>query len=406
MPACLICQTAIEPFIDFGKMPIANGFLTPDQFPDEYFFNLRVAHCPKCSMVQLTELVEERRMFHENYAFFSSTSAWMQRHFAGFASFVLDRYVTNEDPFVVEIGSNDGIMLRHFAERGIRHLGIEPSANVAAVARERGVNTIGEFFGEELARRIVAEHGQADAFLGANVMCHIPYMHSVVEGIRLLLKPTGVLIFEDPFLGDIVEKTSYDQIYDEHAFYFSVGSLRNLFAMHGMEIIEALPQAVHGGSMRYVVAHQGAFPVGESVRSVEALEARLGLSTPECYERLRANIEASRDALRKLLQAKRDAGQRVVGYAATSKSTTVTNYCGITPDLVEFISDTTPIKQGKFSPGVHIPVRPHDEFARSYPDYALLFGWNHRDEIVAKESAFRDAGGKWIVYVPRVEVVE
>lgn len=405
MPACLICEAPIEPFLDFGRMPIANGFLTPDQFGDEYFFNLRVAHCPRCSMVQLTELVDREKMFHENYAFFSSTSAWMQRHFESFANFVLERYATGDDPFVCEIGSNDGIMLRHFAARGIRHLGIEPSANVAEVARSKGVNTISEFFDENVARRIRGEHGPADAFLGANVMCHIPYMHSVVEGIRLLLKPKGVLIFEDPFLGDIVEKTSYDQIYDEHAFYFCVGSLRRLFAMHGMEIVEALPQNVHGGSMRYVVAHQGAWPVGESVRKVEALEARLGLDTPEAYTRLRQNVERSRDELRALLMRVRGEGKRVVGYAATSKSTTVTNYCGITPDLVELISDTTPIKQGKYSPGVHIPVKPHDEFKARYPDYALLFGWNHRDEILEKEQAFRDAGGKWIVYVPRVEIV-
>lgn len=405
MPACLICNTPIEPFINFGKMPIANGFLNPDQFADEYFFELKVAHCENCSMVQLTELVDREKMFHEQYAFFSSTSSWMQRHFAAFAQFALDRYVTDQDPFVVEIGSNDGILLTHFAERGIRHLGIEPSANVAEVARGRGINTIGEFFDENVARRIRDTNGPVDAFMGANVMCHIPYMHSVVAGIRLLLKPQGVLIFEDPSLGDIVEKTSYDQIYDEHAFYFAYGSLSHLFAMHEMEIVEAIPQHVHGGSMRYVVGLKGARPVGESVRVLQAREEQLGLRTRACYERLRANVERSRDELRALLERLRDERQRVVGYAATSKSTTVTNYCGITPDLVEFISDTTPIKQGKFSPGVHIPVRSHDEFAARYPDFALLFGWNHRDEIMEKEAAFRAAGGKWIVYVPRVEVV-
>jgi methylation protein EvaC len=406
MAQCLICETPIEPFLDFGRMPIANGFLTPDQFSDEYFFNLAVGHCPKCSMVQLTELVERERMFHEQYAFFSSTSAWMQRHFGAFAQFVLERYASGDDPFVAEIGSNDGIMLRHFAERGIRHLGIEPSANVAEVARGRGVRTISQFFDENLARRILEENGPVDAFLGANVMCHIPYMHSVVAGIRLLLKPKGVLIFEDPFLGDIVEKTSYDQIYDEHAFYFSVGSLSHLFRMHGMEIVDALPQTVHGGSMRYVVAIEGARPVSDGVREVLAREEALGLRTPDAYERLRRNVERSRDDLRALLEKVRGEGKRVVGYGATSKSTTVTNYCGLTPELVEFISDTTPIKQGKFSPGVHIPVRPYTEFTANYPDYALLFAWNHRDEIMEKESAFRAAGGKWLVYVPRVGVVE
>jgi methylation protein EvaC len=406
MPVCLICETAIAPFISFGRMPIANGFLTPDQFADEYFFELAVAHCPRCSMVQLTELVDRERMFHENYAFFSSTSSWMQRHFASFAEYVTQNWITDADPFVAEIGSNDGIMLRNFASRSIRHLGIEPSANVAEVAHAHGVNTTTEFFDENLARRILEEHGPADAFLGANVMCHIPYMHSVVAGIRLLLKPKGVLIFEDPFLGDIIERTSYDQIYDEHAFYFSLGSLTHLFRMHGMEIVDALPQEVHGGSMRWVVAREGAHPVRDSVRVLAEREAALGLATAECYQRFRGNVERSRDELVALLRSLRQERKRVVGYAATSKSTTVTNYCGIGPELVEFISDTTPIKQGKYSPGTHIPVRSHADFAADYPDYALLFGWNHRREIVEKERAFRDAGGKWIVYVPRVEVVE
>lgn len=405
MPACLICDTPIGPFISFGRMPIANGFLTPDQFADEYFFDLDVGFCRRCSMVQLTQLVDRSRMFHEHYAFFSSTSAGMQSHFERFAGSVVDDLLVDDDPFVVEIGSNDGILLRHFAGRGIRHLGIEPSANVAEVARSRGVTTTTEFFDEDLARRIVSEHGMADAFLGANVMCHIPYLHSVVAGIRLLLKPRGVLVFEDPSLGDIVEKTAYDQIYDEHAFYFSVGSLSYLFAMHGMEIVEAVPQPVHGGSMRYVVAHAGARPVGESVRVATEREAALGLRSEACWEGFRRNVEQSRDQLSELLQQCRADGRRVVGYAATSKSTTVTNYCRITPDLVEFISDTTPIKQGKFSPGAHIPVRSPEEFSARYPDYALLFGWNHRDEIMAKEAAFRSAGGRWIVYVPRVEVI-
>jgi methylation protein EvaC len=406
MPGCLVCETAVEPFMSFGQMPIANGFLTPDEFSSEYFFPLAVGHCPNCSMVQLVERVERERMFHENYAFFSSSSAWMQRHFAGFAEQVVDRYLGGPDPFVVEIGSNDGIMLRHFAARGIRHLGVEPSANVAQVARDYGVRTVSSFFDEGLARRILEEDGRADALLGANVMCHIPYIHSVVEGFRRLLRPKGVLVFEDPFLGDIIEKTAYDQIYDEHAFYFSLGSLSRMFDMHGMEVVDAIPQAAHGGSMRYVVSHKGAHPVRDAVAQLAEHERRLGLHDPRCYEQFRARVGHSRDDLVALLRRCRGEGKRVVGYAATSKSTTVTNYCGLTPDLVEFISDTTPTKQGKYSPGVHIPVRPPDAFAVDYPDYALLFGWNHRQEILAKESGFRDAGGRWIVYVPRVEVVE
>ena len=405
MKSCLVCERSIEPFLSFGRMPIANGFLSPDQFADEYFFELKVAFCENCRMVQLAELVERERMFHDNYAFFSSTSAYMAQHFWEFASWVRRTYLTDDDLFVVEMGSNDGIMLRHFAEAGIRHLGIEPSANVAEVARQKSVQTVSQFFDEELATRILNEHGPADAFLGANVMCHIPYIHSVFAGIKKLLKPRGILAFEDPYLGDIVEKTSYDQIYDEHAFYFSAESVSFLAALHDLELIDVLPQKVHGGSMRYVLGHRGAYSVSPSVDRLREKEASLGLARPETYARLRRNVEASRDELRDMLEELNREGQRVAGYAATSKSTTVTNYCGLTPALVEFISDTTPIKQGKYSPGAHIPVRPYEEFKTNYPDYGLLFGWNHAEEIMAKEQAFRAAGGKWIVYVPKVQVL-
>ena len=403
MTSCLICKEPISPFISFGRMPIANGFLTADQFTDEPFFGLDVGFCPKCKMVQLTELVDPGKMFHENYAFFSSTSMRMAEHFRAMAEDVKARYL-GPSPFVVEIGSNDGIMLQHFAKDGIRHLGVEPSANVAEVARGKGINTICEFFDTALAGKIVAEYGQADAFLGANVMCHIPTMHSVVGGVKLLLKPKGVLIFEDPYLGDIIEKTSYDQIYDEHAFYFSVTSLDHLFADHDMEIVDVIPQSTHGGSMRYVVAHRGAWPVAPSVPAQRAKEQALGLGKAETYDRFRRNVENSRTELMALLRKLKAEGKRVVAYGATSKSTTVTNYCGITPDLIEFVSDTTPIKQGKFSPGAHIPVKPHSEFAARYPDYALLFAWNHGEEIKAKETGFTAAGGKWIVYVPKVAI--
>ena len=406
MKDCLICKASVEPFINFGNMPLGNGFLVPEQFGDEYYFPMRVGFCPLCGMVQLLDQPDRERMFHENYAFFSGTSHFMSRHFKAFADHVAADYFVCDKPFVVEMGSNDGIMLQNFANVGIRHLGVEPSKNVAQVAIDKGVNTVTEFFEVGLAHRIVAENGQADAFLAANVMCHIPYLHSIVEGIRILLKPTGVVMFEDPYLGDIIEKTSYDQIYDEHTFLFSVGSVSYLFEQYGMEVIDVEPQTTHGGSMRYVIAHKGTRPVSANVDAQRETEYSLGLQISETYERFRLNCEKSCGQLMALLNDLKSQGKRVVGYGATSKSTTITNYCGITPDLVEFISDTTPIKQGKFSPGVHIPVRPHEEFVSDYPDYALLFAWNHAREIMEKENAFRAGGGKWIVYVPQVTVLD
>jgi len=405
MKDCLICGSSIEPFISFGRMPIANGFLAPEQFDSEYFFELQAGFCPECMMVQLLEQPEREMMFHQDYSFFSSTSSRQVQHFKEFAGSVTRNYLNSSDPFIVEIGSNDGIMLQNFVSSGIRHLGVEPSANVAAAAAEKGIATISEFFDEGLGQSIVADHGHADAVLAANVMCHIPYLHSVAAGIKLLLRPGGVLMFEDPYLGDIVEKTSYDQIYDEHAFYFSVASVSCLFESHDMEVVDVMPQKVHGGSMRYVVAHKGTRSVSEAVFEQREKEKRAGLHLPETYEQLRRRIEQSRDRLVDLLGDLRRQKKRVVGYAATSKSTTVTNYCGITPHLLEFISDTTPIKQSKYSPGAHIPVRPYEDFCENYPDYALLFGWNHAEEIMAKEQRYMGSGGKWIVYIPEVRII-
>ena len=405
MSRCLICQTEFEPFISFGRMPLGNGFLTADQFHQEYFFELGVGFCSDCGMVQLMEQPERERMFNESYAFYSSTSVRMAEHFKEFTERVKADFLESADPFVVELGSNDGVMLQHFASSGIRHLGIEPSANVAQVAMDKGVRTVCRFFDEGLAREILTEHGQADAILGANVMCHIPYLHSVAAGIKMLLKSHGVLIFEDPYLGGIVEKTSYDQIYDEHVFYFSVASVSYLFEQHGMEVVDVVPQNVHGGSMRYVISHRGARKVSPSVPAQRDRERALGLDRPETYEGLRRNIQRSREQLMTLLRELRSQGKRVVGYGATSKSATVTNYCGITSELVEFISDTTPIKQHRFSPGAHIPVRPYQEFVADYPDYALLFAWNHAEEIMAKEDRFQSTGGRWILYVPEVRVL-
>lgn len=405
MVNCRICNTVCKECIDFGKMPLANGFLSPAEFLKEFFFELKVGFCEHCSMFQLINQPDREQMFNQNYPFFSGTSKAMGVHFREFANRVIRDYLTDDDPFVVEIGSNDGIMLKHFSNVGIRHLGIEPSANVAKVAIDQGIKTIVEFFDEELAEKVVHEHGQANAFLGANVMCHIPYLHSVVNGIKILLKPDGIVMFEDPYLGDVIENTTYDQIYDEHTFLFSVHSIQYLFKMHGMEVIDIEPQETHGGSMRYVIAHEGARSVSENVHNQLEKEKKMGLHKPETYDMFRRNCAHSRDKLMALLNDIRSRAKSIVGYAATSKSTTIINYCGITTDHLDYICDTTPIKQGKYSPGAHIPIRPYEDFLDNYPDYALLFAYNHSKEIMAKEQKFIQQKGKWITYVPEVKIL-
>lgn len=402
---CLVCGNKVEHVISFGDMPIANGFLPEDMFEKEKFYPLDVGFCPTCSMVQLTKLVDKEDMFNENYAYFASTSRRMVEHFKKFAYWVMETYLS-EDPFVVEIGSNDGIMLQNYAKENIKHVGVEPSENVAQAAREKGINTLSCFFDKENAQKIKVEYGEADVIAGTNVMCHLPYIHSVFDGVTSLLKPQGVLIFEDPYVGDIVRKTSYDQIYDEHAFYFSVSSVSYLAGMHGLEVIDALPQNVHGGSMRYILARKGARDVSDRVREIMANEEKQGLKQLSTYQAFAANVAQNKEDLLTLLKRLKAEGKRIVGYGATSKSTTVLNYCGIGPEYIEFISDTTPIKQGKYTPGMHIPVKPYEAFVSDYPEYALLFAWNHGEEIIANETAFKDAGGKFILYVDQVRVDE
>ncbi len=403
--ACLVCRSEIKPVISFGQQPIANGFLSPEKFKDEYFFELKIGWCPKCAMVQLLEQPEPEMMFNENYAFFSGTSRYMAVHFEKFAKTMMDRYVKGSNSFVVEIGSNDGIMLKHFKNAGVGHLGIEPSANVAAVAKKEGINTWVRFFNAETARAIVKEYGQADGFVAANVMCHLPDLHSIAEGIKILIKDKGVVAFEDPYLMDVLEKVSYDQVYDEHMCLFSATSIQYLFNQYGMELIDVEPQITHGGSMRYYIGHKGQHTVSKNVDQFLTMEKEKGILKEQTFKKFYDDCEKSKADLMTLLKSLKEQKKRVVGYAATSKSTTVINYCGITPDLVEFISDTTPIKQGKFSPGKHIPILPVEKFAANPPDYALLFGWNHKNEIMEKEKNFTERGGRWITYVPKVEII-
>jgi methylation protein EvaC len=401
---CRLCNANTYPFLSFGQMPIANGFLAPEEYSKEFFFELKVVYCESCVMVQIADGVDPEKMFHDHYAFFSSTSNRMAKHFEQFAKDMIQNQMQDQHPFIIELGSNDGILLQHMANAKIHHLGIEPSANVAEVARQKGVQTLECFFDEKAARSILEKEGQADVILGANVMCHIPDLNAVARGAQILLKKGGALIFEDPYLGDIIKKTSYDQIYDEHFFYFSLLSVQRLFSKHGMCIFDAEPQTVHGGTMRYFIAREGERIVSDRVKKFMQNERDLGLDQLKTFENFGDRVHQSKNDLMDLLNQLKTDGKRVVAYGATSKSTTVTNFCGITPEHIEFISDTTPIKQGKFSPGAHIPIRPYDAFSQKYPEYALLFAWNHADEIMDKESDFKKSGGKWIVYVPTVEV--
>jgi methylation protein EvaC len=295
-------------------------------------------------------------------------------------------------------------MLKAVAESGVRHLGVEPSAGVAKLAADKGIRVRTDFFEERTATGIARAEGRADVIYAANTLCHIPYLESVLTGVSALLAPTGVLIFEDPYFGDIIERTSFDQIYDEHFFFFTVRSVRQMGARYGLDLVDVERLGVHGGEVRYTLAPAGTRRPATAVGRLLAEEYERGLTDRPTLDRFGADVRRIRSDLTSLLRRLRDEGSRVAGYGATAKSATVTNFCGIGPDLVPFVCDTSPTKQGRLTPGTHIPVRDPGAFTDPYPDYAVLFAWNHADEIMAKEQGFRDSGGRWIRYVPDVHV--
>ncbi|MEU3168906.1 class I SAM-dependent methyltransferase [Streptosporangium sp. NPDC006930] len=404
MSTCRVCDGDVVEFLDLGRQPLSDHFRSGPGLPGEFFYRLAVGVCEDCTMVQLVEEVPREKMFHEDYPYYSSGSSVMQKHFEDTARRFLKTELTGPDPFIVEIGSNDGVLLRTIHEAGVRHLGFEPSGKVADVARASGLRVRGDFFEEVSAIEVHESEGSADVIYGANTICHIPYLKSVFRGVDALLAPGGVFVFEDPYLGDILEKRSFDQIYDEHFFFFTARSVQAMAARFGFELIDAERLPVHGGEVRYTIARAGARRPSEALARLIAEEDARGLSDLRRLHRFVADIHGIRDDLVGLLRRLKDEGKTVVAYGATAKSATVTNFCGIGPDLVAWVCDTTPAKQGRLTPGMHIPVRSPDAFAAEAADYALLFAWNHAEEIMAKEQEFRRAGGQWILYVPEVHI--
>lgn len=403
MGKCKVCSHKTESIMSFGKMPIANGFISSVS-DDEFVYELKVDICPACFMVQLGETVKPDMMFNENYHFISSTSLVMIKHFEGVASEITGIISSEKSPFVAELGCNDGVMLQHLLSRKIRHLGVEPSKNVAQLAKNKGIEVLEDFFNSSTAENIVRRHGQADVVCGSNVMCHIEDINSVFDGINILLKDNGIFFFEDPYLFDIVKKSSFDQIYDEHVYYFSGLSISELAKRHSMKLVDMAHQDVHGGSMRYYLKKDNSRVISDRVKELFSKEKECKLHEPDSYTKFRDNVNHICKDLKNTLLKLKKAGNRIAGYGATSKSTTLLNYSGIGPEIIDYISDITPTKINKYTPGTHIPVKPYEFFKTDYPPYTLLLAWNHEKEILEKEKDYREKGGKFITFFPEVTI--
>ncbi|NJP64824.1 class I SAM-dependent methyltransferase [Streptomyces sp. ventii] len=397
-----MCKDVVHEFFDFGRHPLSQAFLSAEDAAvpgREYRYRLAIGVCESCRMVQLLEEIPRERKFHRGYPYHSSGSTVMHRHFTEIGRRFLGTELSGDDPLLVEIGSNDGVTLRTVAEAGVRQLGFEPTGTGGAGRMHRA------FFDAGSAREVRAAEGPADVIYSANTVCDIADIAEVFAGADALLTADGVLVFEDPYWGEIIERTSFDQIYDEHFYFFTASSVATTAARFGFELVDVERLPVHGGQLRYWLARSGRRAPAPAVAEVLAEEEARGLTSAETLKSFAATLLGIGDDLVALLRKLSAEGHSIVGYGATAKSSTVLNYCGIGPDLLPFICDTTPAKHGTVTPGSHIPVREAAAFRSPYPDYALLLAWNHAEEIQANEEEFRAAGGKWILYVPEVRIV-
>jgi methylation protein EvaC len=356
-------------------------------------------------MAQQLETVPPNEMYRADYPYRASGSLMIRRHFEEVARLIIETSPGGKDGFVVEIGSNDGVMLKTLSAAGVRHLGVDPAAYAGDVARAHGVNIRTDFFNATAGREIYAEQGPASLIFSANTFSHITDLGSIFQGVDSLLSPDGLFVFEDRSLADILRHNYFDQIYDEHIYLFSVTSVHAMAAHFGFELVDAEHLPLHGGSIRYTVARKGTREPAEAVARFLAQERTEGIAEASTFDQFAGDITRIKEDLVALLSDLRSEGRSVVGYGATSRSATVLNYCGIGADLLPLVCDSTVEKQGRVTPGSKIPVCPPSAFVDPYPDYALLFAWNHADEIMAKERQFHESGGRWIMYVPKVHVI-
>jgi len=403
--SCRSCgATSLPLILSLGRMPLANALLSAPQLDEpEDRYPLDLVFCQDCTLVQITETVPPTRLFSE-YAYFSSYSDTMLAHARGLVERVIAERRLDEGSLAIEIASNDGYLLQYYRQAGVPVLGIEPAANTARVAEERGVRTLVTFFGDAVAAHLCADGVHADVVHAHNVLGHVPDLPGVARGIRAILKPDGRAIVEVPYVRELIDKREFDTIYHEHLSYFSLTALVRLFARHGLAVVDVETLRIHGGSLRVTLAHDGA-PAAASVARLLEEEERDGLTGIAYYQRFAQAVQELSGSLTRLLSDLRGQQRRLAAYGAAAKGTTLLNYCGIGRDLLDFVVDRSPHKQGRFMPGVRLPIVAPSRLLDERPDYVLLLTWNFADEILAQQAEFRRGGGRFIVPVPDVSVV-
>lgn len=404
---CRSCGAALNhTFVDLGMSPLANSYIKPERLNRmEPFYPLHVYVCEKCLLVQLEQFSSPHDIFSD-YAYFSSFSDSWLAHAKAYVEMIVERFHLGQQAKVVEIASNDGYLLKNFVARGIPVLGVEPAANVAEVARKNGINTRVAFFGEKTALELKGNEWSADLIIGNNVLAHVPDLNDFVRGLKILLKPTGLITMEFPHLLQLMEYNQFDTIYHEHFSYFSFLAVEQVFARHGMKLFDVEELPTHGGSLRIYACHNGdgSKSIGARAQELKSRETQAGFGDLNHYLSFSPKVEGTKRKLLSFLITARQEGKRVVGYGAPAKGNTLLNYCGVRTDLIDYTVDRSPHKQGHFLPGVHIPIHAPEHIRQTRPDYVLILPWNLREEVMQQMGFIREWGGKFVVPIPEVTV--
>lgn len=391
-------------FLQLGPTPAPNRFLKAHhRHKAEKFYPLDVCFCKDCGLVQLAHVVSPKIMF-QNYVYIPSTSETMRNHFAGLASDAIKKTKAEKEDLVVDIGSNDGTLLKSFKSKGLKILGVDPAENLAKRANQEGVNTTCALFTNKVAKEIKKKYGQAKIITGTNVVAHVHDLNDFLEGINTLLSDGGLFICEFPYLIALLEGIEFDTIYQEHLSYFSISPFNKLLKKHKLVLVDVQRLPVHGGSVRVFVSKK-LQPQSMRVKNLLKLEEKRKILEPETYLKFRKKVDKVRHELVQLLWTLRMKNKSIVGYGASAKGNIILNYCRIGPETLDYIVDSISYKQGKFTPGMHIPIFPEQKLLDDQPDYTLLLAWNFADEIIKKQSEYRKRGGKFILALPKLTIV-